>query len=210
MHLLKQGRAEHRRLISGLKSKLRGGRPDITSHVRAKVRKARKARRARKAATTLIAHAPFRDPHAELDDGAAATAAAAAAAASDSDGASVSSIDSEERERRRLKNVKRGLSLWYDTHDYRDRPKTPPPRSVRARHAYCLESLTDINLSQNRLVTLPSWMSGVTSLRRLDLTWNVLESVPTAVGGFPALVELRLCRNSMSFHGMMQVRQWLG
>ena len=198
-HLEKHGKHVHRQLITQLKTKRLGGRTDIAAVIRKKAR----ARKRKKGAPQLLGFAPFGDPHAsaptELD------AVAEGGAADESDAESESSIDSVERERRRLQNVKLGVDRWYDVHEYRARPSTPPPRPLRIRVGYCLQSLTDLNLSQNKLVALPNWLSGVTALRRLDLTWNRLESVPTSVGGFPSLMELRLSRNDMAFHGLMQV-----
>lgn len=199
-HLAKQGRARKRELIRALKAKLEGARsPDIADVVRKKIQRRRREQKRKLRDLSLAAHTPFGDPHAD----ASLAAEQAELIASDSD-ESVSSLDSEERERFRLRNVKKGLAMWYDTHDYRARPKTPPPRPFRVRVGYCLESLTDVNLTQNRLLTLPTWLSGITALKRLDVRWNDIESIPTAVGGFPALSELLLNRNDMAFHGLMQ------
>lgn len=201
-HMEKRGKHVHRQLITQLKAKRLRGRPDIAAVIRKKAR----ARKRKKGAPKLTGFTPFGDPHAVEPTG--LDPVAETGGGSDSGAESESSIDSVERERRRLQNVKLGVDRWYDVHEYRARPSTPPPRPLRIRVGYCLESLTDLNLSQNKLITLPNWLSGVTALKRLDVTWNQLESVPTSVGGFPSLMELRLSRNDMAFHGLMQVGGW--
>jgi len=58
-----------------------------------------------------------------------------------------------------------------------------------------LNSLEELNLSQNEITYLPENLSALSNLRKLDVGWNKVAELPMGVFDLPALQELRLQNN---------------
>lgn len=58
-----------------------------------------------------------------------------------------------------------------------------------------LTSLTDLDLSCNRFKDVPTLLCGMKTLRRLDMTSNVICSLPREIGALTTLTKLHLRHN---------------
>jgi Leucine rich repeat len=60
-----------------------------------------------------------------------------------------------------------------------------------------LRTLKDINLSKNRLYAVPENLKGLTSLKLLNLENNYLEQLPASIGTLKGLVSLNVSKNRL-------------
>jgi Leucine-rich repeat (LRR) protein len=83
---------------------------------------------------------------------------------------------------------------------------TPDPKHVNLsqknllvlNNAVCTPVVLTLNLSHNRLVSLPNCIENLSSLTVLDLSYNQLSELPAALGNLRTLLTLRLSHNQLS------------